>query len=103
MRLVEFYHTNHVKDVATDMHSLVRAQGMHMYGQYRAFQQVSRGRALTSFRHRFWQGFRHDAHPMAMMVGVVGSLAAFCECPHTLAIPQLSSFSGAVNADRIEH
>jgi len=26
---------------------------------------------------RFFQGFRHDAHPMAMMVGVTGSLSAF--------------------------
>ncbi|WP_028451304.1 citrate synthase [Chitinilyticum aquatile] len=26
---------------------------------------------------RFWQGFRRDAHPMAMMVGVVGALSAF--------------------------
>ena len=25
----------------------------------------------------FYQGFRHDAHPMATMVGVVGSLSAF--------------------------
>ncbi len=25
----------------------------------------------------FYQGFRHDAHPMAIMVGVVGSLSAF--------------------------
>jgi citrate synthase len=27
--------------------------------------------------HRFFQGFRRDAHPMAVMVGVVGALAAF--------------------------
>ncbi len=26
---------------------------------------------------RFYQGFRHDAHPMAVMVGVVGALSAF--------------------------
>ena len=25
----------------------------------------------------FFRGFYHDAHPMAIMVGVVGSLAAF--------------------------
>ena len=25
----------------------------------------------------FFQGFNHDAHPMAVMVGVVGSLSAF--------------------------
>ena len=42
-----------------------------------------------------WQGFRHDAHPMAMMVGVVGSLAAFCECPHTLAVSRMPSSAGA--------
>jgi len=27
--------------------------------------------------HRFFSGFRRDAHPMAIMVGVVGALAAF--------------------------
>lgn len=27
--------------------------------------------------HRFYAGFRRDAHPMAIMVGVVGALAAF--------------------------
>jgi len=27
--------------------------------------------------HRFYQGFRNDAHPMAMMLGVVGALSAF--------------------------
>jgi citrate synthase len=26
---------------------------------------------------RFFQGFRHNAHPMAMMVGITGSLSAF--------------------------
>ncbi len=26
---------------------------------------------------KFYQGFRHDAHPMAIMVGVVGALSAF--------------------------
>ena len=25
----------------------------------------------------FYRGFKHDAHPMAIMVGVVGALAAF--------------------------
>lgn len=26
---------------------------------------------------QFYKGFRHDAHPMAIMVGVVGALSAF--------------------------
>lgn len=26
---------------------------------------------------QFYRGFRHDAHPMAIMCGVVGALAAF--------------------------
>src|SRR5262249_56989516 len=26
---------------------------------------------------RFWSGFRRDAHPVAIMVGVVGALSAF--------------------------
>jgi len=27
--------------------------------------------------HRFYRGFKHDAHPMAIMVGVAGALSAF--------------------------
>ena len=27
--------------------------------------------------HNFFRGFRRDAHPMAIMVGVVGALSAF--------------------------
>lgn len=26
---------------------------------------------------RFYRGFKHDAHPMAIMVGVAGALSAF--------------------------
>ena len=26
---------------------------------------------------QFYKGFRHDAHPMAIMVGVTGALSAF--------------------------
>jgi citrate synthase len=26
---------------------------------------------------QFYRGFRHDAHPMAIMCGVVGALSAF--------------------------
>ena len=30
---------------------------------------------------QFYRGFRHDAHPMAIMVGVVGALSAFYSDP----------------------
>jgi hypothetical protein len=29
------------------------------------------------FPRQFYRGFRHDAHPMAIMCGVVGALSAF--------------------------
>ncbi|MBE9609361.1 citrate synthase [Chitinilyticum piscinae] len=37
---------------------------------------------------RFWQGFRRDAHPMAMMVGVVGALSAFYQDSLDVANPR---------------
>ena len=30
---------------------------------------------------QFYKGFKHDAHPMAIMVGVVGALSAFYSDP----------------------
>jgi citrate synthase len=30
----------------------------------------------------FFKGFRRDAHPMSIMVGVVGALSAFYQAPH---------------------
>ncbi|MBM3115571.1 citrate synthase [Jeongeupia naejangsanensis] len=37
---------------------------------------------------RFFQGFRRDAHPMAMMVGVVGALSAFYQDSLDIADPE---------------
>lgn len=38
---------------------------------------VRRHSMLHDQMHRFFTGFRRDAHPMAVMVGVVGALSAF--------------------------
>jgi len=38
---------------------------------------VTRHTMLHEQIHRFFTGFRRDAHPMAVMVGVVGALSAF--------------------------
>jgi citrate synthase len=40
-------------------------------------QKVTRHTMLHDQMHRFFSGFRRDAHPMAVMVGVVGALSAF--------------------------
>ncbi|KAK9829818.1 hypothetical protein WJX72_008050 [[Myrmecia] bisecta] len=37
---------------------------------------------------RFFQGFKHDAHPMAIMVGVVGALSAFYQLSADIGDPQ---------------
>ena len=37
---------------------------------------------------KFFQGFRRDAHPMAMMVGVVGALSAFYQDSLDISDPQ---------------
>ena len=36
----------------------------------------------------FFRGFRRDAHPMAMMVGVVGALSAFYQDSLEIADPE---------------
>ena len=38
---------------------------------------ITRHTMINQSLMRFFQGFHHNAHPMAMMVGVVGSLSAF--------------------------
>ena len=38
---------------------------------------VRRHTMLHEGLRRFYSGFRHDAHPMAIMIGVVGALSAF--------------------------
>ena len=46
--------------------------------QYAEFEQtVTRHTMLHSQFDRFFEGFRRDAHPMAIMVGTVGALSAF--------------------------
>lgn len=55
-----------------------------MYGELPAKQELDSFRDLITHHTmlneallRFFEGFHYDAHPMAMMVGVVGSLSAF--------------------------
>jgi citrate synthase len=46
--------------------------------QYEAFKQrMTRHTMVHEQMNRFYTGFRRDAHPMAVMVGVVGALSAF--------------------------
>jgi citrate synthase len=47
-------------------------------GQLQAFEQIiTYHTMLNENLKNFYDGFHHDAHPMAIMVGVVGSLSAF--------------------------
>ncbi|WP_297108649.1 citrate synthase [uncultured Devosia sp.] len=46
--------------------------------QYKEFEQlVTRHTMVHEQMHYFYRGFRRDAHPMAIMTGVVGAMAAF--------------------------
>jgi len=46
--------------------------------QYKTFKQrMTRHTMVHEQMNRFFTGFRRDAHPMAIMVGVVGALSAF--------------------------
>ena len=46
--------------------------------QYKTFQQrMTRHTMVHEQMNRFFTGFRRDAHPMAILVGVVGALSAF--------------------------
>jgi citrate synthase len=46
--------------------------------QYEAFKdRITRHTMVHEQMNRFFTGFRRDAHPMAIMVGVVGALSAF--------------------------
>ncbi|MEZ5773864.1 MAG: citrate synthase [Hyphomicrobiaceae bacterium] len=46
--------------------------------QFATFEsQITRHTMLHEQMNRFYTGFRRDAHPMAVMVGVVGALSAF--------------------------
>src|SRR5665811_3905 len=46
--------------------------------QYEAFKQrITKHTMVHEQMNRFYTGFRRDAHPMAVMVGVVGALSAF--------------------------
>ncbi len=40
-------------------------------------EKITRHTMINESLKSFYQGFNHDAHPMAIMVGVVGSLSAF--------------------------
>lgn len=43
-------------------------------------EQIKHYRVLNERVHRFFDGFHYDAHPMAMLMSVVGALAAFYPC-----------------------
>jgi citrate synthase len=41
---------------------------------------------------KFYSGFRRDAHPMAVMVGVVGALSAFYHEAMDFSDPNIAAF-----------
>jgi len=64
--------------------SFLEVSYLLMYGELPSAQQltefadiITHHTMLNDALLRFFEGFHYDAHPMAMMVGVVGSLSAF--------------------------
>jgi len=64
--------------------SFLRVAYLLMYGELPSNQQhekfighIKQHNMIKESLKRFYGGFYHDAHPMAIMVGVVGSLSAF--------------------------
>ena len=56
--------------------------------QFETFEQnVTRHTMLHAQFDRFFEGFRRDAHPMAIMCGVVGALSAFYHDSTDIADP----------------
>ena len=49
---------------------------------------ISRHTMIHEQLQRFYQGFRRDAHPMAIMVGVIGALSAFYHDSTDIADPK---------------
>ena len=57
-------------------------------GEFRTFRNtITHHTMLNEQMIRFYSGFRRDAHPMAIMVGVVGALAAFYHDSTDIADP----------------
>ena len=57
-------------------------------GEFRKFRNtITHHTMLNEQMIRFYSGFRRDAHPMAIMVGVVGALAAFYHDSTDIADP----------------
>ena len=57
-------------------------------GEFRKFRNtITHHTMLNEQMIRFYSGFRRDAHPMAIMVGVVGALAAFYHNSTDIADP----------------
>ncbi len=54
---------------------------------------VTRHTMIHEQMTRFYQGFRRDAHPMAVMVGVVGAMAAFYHDSLDITDPQQREIS----------
>ena len=63
--------------------------------QRREFQREVRAHRLVH-EHliRFFHGFNHDAHPMAILVSVVGALSAFYNDDHDYTDPATRDLAG---------
>jgi len=71
-------------DQLAEKSSFLRVAYLLMYGnlptndEHSAFkEEIRHYNMIKESLKRFYDGFYHDAHPMAIMVGVVGSLSAF--------------------------
>ena len=81
-------------DMADCGHLLLRGT-LPTRKQRREFQREVRGHRLVH-EHliRFFQGFNHDAHPMAILVSVVGALSAFYNDDHDYRDPAKRDLAG---------
>jgi citrate synthase len=81
-------------DMADCAHLLIRGV-LPTRRQRREFQREVRAHRLVH-EHliRFFHGFNHDAHPMAILVSVVGALSAFYNDDHDYTDPATRDLAG---------
>ncbi len=80
----ELYYRGYPIEQLAEKSSFLEVAYLLMYGELPTSQAhkefitvVGRHSMIKESLKRFYAGFYHDAHPMAIMVGVVGSLSAF--------------------------
>ncbi len=80
----ELYYRGYPIEQLAEHSNFMEVAYLLMYGELPLTQQsadftkiISRHSMFNEGLKRFYDGFYHDAHPMAIMIGVVGSLSAF--------------------------